>query len=77
VSKRVGYLLHDFKAFIAAFFVAFFGVYALAVSRANAARHVGGYSVVEQDRKRKRKKSARAVLTRAVLTRRRRNQHAP
>jgi len=75
----VGYLLHDFKAFIAAFFVAFFGVYALAVSRANAARHVGGYSVVEQDRKRKRKrkKSARAVLTRAVLTRRRRNQHAP
>jgi len=75
VSKRVGYLLHDFKAFIAAFFVAFFGVYALAVSRANAARHVGGYSVVEQDRKRK--KSARAVLTRAVLTRRRRNQHAP
>jgi len=57
--------------------VAFFGVYALAVSRANAARHVGGYSVVEQDRKRKRKKSARAVLTRAVLTRRRRNQHAP
>ena len=77
MSKRVGYLLHDFKAFIAAFFVAFFGVYALAVSRANAARHVGGYSVVEQDRKRKRKKSARAVLTRAVLTRRRRNQHAP
>jgi len=38
-----GHLLHDF----AAFFVAFFGVYALAVSRANAARHVGGYSVVE------------------------------
>jgi hypothetical protein len=43
-SERVGYLLHDF----AAFFLEFFGVYALAVSRANAARHVGGYSVVER-----------------------------
>jgi len=46
VSKRVGYLLHDFKAFIAAIFVAFFGVYALALSPANPVRYVWGYSVV-------------------------------